>query len=29
MGIKKIAGFRDPDGNRIWLLDHTIEHGES
>ena len=27
-GIGKFAGFRDPDGNRIWLLDYTIEHGE-
>ena len=28
-GIGRFAGFRDPDGNRIWLLDYTIEHGES
>jgi catechol 2,3-dioxygenase-like lactoylglutathione lyase family enzyme len=28
-GIGKLAGFRDPDGNRIALLDYTIEHGES
>ena len=28
-GIGKFAGFRDPDGNRIALLDYTIEHGES
>ncbi len=27
-GIGKIAGFRDPDGNRISLLDYSIEHGE-
>ena len=27
-GIGKFAGFRDPDGHRIWLLDYTIEHGE-
>ena len=27
--IGKFAGFRDPDGNRIWLLDYTIEHGEA
>ena len=27
--IGRFAGFRDPDGNRIWLLDYTIEHGES
>ena len=27
--IGKFAGFRDPDGNRIALLDYTIEHGES
>jgi CreA protein len=27
-GIGRFAGFRDPDGNRIWLLDYTIEHGE-
>ena len=26
--IGRFAGFRDPDGNRIWLLDYTIEHGE-
>jgi catechol 2,3-dioxygenase-like lactoylglutathione lyase family enzyme len=28
-GIGKFAGFHDPDGNRIALLDYTIEHGES
>jgi catechol 2,3-dioxygenase-like lactoylglutathione lyase family enzyme len=28
-GIGRFAGFRDPDGNRVWLLDYTIEHGES
>lgn len=28
-GIGKFAGFRDPDGNRVALLDYTIEHGES
>jgi len=28
-GIGRFAGFRDPDGNRIALLDYTIEHGES
>ena len=28
-GIGKFAGFRDPDGNRLALLDYTIEHGES
>lgn len=28
-GIGKFAGFRNPDGNRIWLLDYSIEHGES
>ena len=28
-GIGKFAPFRDPDGNRIALLDYTIEHGES
>ena len=28
-GIGKFATFRDPDGNRIALLDYTIEHGES
>ena len=27
--VGKFAGFRDPDGNRIWLLDYTIEHGEA
>jgi catechol 2,3-dioxygenase-like lactoylglutathione lyase family enzyme len=27
--IGKFAGFKDPDGNRIWLLDYTIEHGEA
>jgi catechol 2,3-dioxygenase-like lactoylglutathione lyase family enzyme len=27
--IGRFAGFRDPDGNRIWLLDYTIEHGQS
>ena len=27
--IGRFAGFKDPDGNRIWLLDYTIEHGES
>jgi predicted enzyme related to lactoylglutathione lyase len=26
--IGRFAGFKDPDGNRIWLLDYTIEHGE-
>ena len=28
-GIGLFAGFRDPDGNRLALLDYTIEHGES
>jgi catechol 2,3-dioxygenase-like lactoylglutathione lyase family enzyme len=28
-GIGRFAGFRDPDGNRIWLLDYSIEHGEA
>jgi catechol 2,3-dioxygenase-like lactoylglutathione lyase family enzyme len=28
-GIGRFAGFKDPDGNRIWLLDYTIEHGEA
>ncbi|TMB62494.1 MAG: VOC family protein [Chloroflexi bacterium] len=28
-GIGMFAEFRDPDGNRIALLDYTIEHGES
>ena len=28
-GIGKLAGFRDPDGNRLALLDYTIEHGET
>lgn len=28
-GIGKFAGFRDPDGNRLALLDYTIEHGEA
>jgi CreA protein len=28
-GIGRFAGFNDPDGNRIALLDYTIEHGES
>jgi catechol 2,3-dioxygenase-like lactoylglutathione lyase family enzyme len=28
-GIGRFAGFLDPDGNRIWLLDYTIEHGEA
>jgi len=28
-GIGKLAAFRDPDGNRLALLDYTIEHGES
>jgi len=27
-GIGKMATFRDPDGNRVSLLDYTIEHGE-
>jgi catechol 2,3-dioxygenase-like lactoylglutathione lyase family enzyme len=27
--IGKGAGFRDPDGNRVYLLDYTIEHGEA
>lgn len=27
--IGRFAAFRDPDGNRIALLDYTIEHGES
>lgn len=27
--IGRFAGFRDPDGNRIWLLDYSIEHGEA
>jgi catechol 2,3-dioxygenase-like lactoylglutathione lyase family enzyme len=27
-GIGKFAGFQDPDGNRIAILDYTIEHGE-
>ena len=26
--IGRFAVFRDPDGNRIWLLEYTIEHGE-
>jgi catechol 2,3-dioxygenase-like lactoylglutathione lyase family enzyme len=28
-GIGRFAGFTDPDGNRIALLDYTIEHGEA
>jgi len=28
-GIGKFAAFRDLDGNRLALLDYTIEHGES
>jgi catechol 2,3-dioxygenase-like lactoylglutathione lyase family enzyme len=28
-GIGMFAEFRDPDGNRLALLDYTIEHGES
>jgi CreA protein len=28
-GIGRFAGVKDPDGNRIWLLDYTIEHGEA
>ena len=28
-GIGMFAGFRDPDGNRVALLDYTIEHGEA
>jgi CreA protein len=28
-GIGRFAGFHDPDGNRIWLLDYSIEHGEA
>jgi CreA protein len=28
-GIGMLAGFRDPDGNRVALLDYTIEHGEA
>lgn len=28
-GIGKAARFRDPDGNRILLIDYTIEHGEA
>lgn len=27
--IGRFAGFTDPDGNRIWLLDYSIEHGAS
>ena len=26
--IGKAAGFKDPDGNEILLMDYTIEHGE-
>ena len=27
--IGKAAGFKDPDGNEILLMDYTIEHGEA
>jgi catechol 2,3-dioxygenase-like lactoylglutathione lyase family enzyme len=27
--IGKGARFKDPDGNEIYLLDYTIEHGEA
>jgi catechol 2,3-dioxygenase-like lactoylglutathione lyase family enzyme len=28
-GIGRYAVFHDPDGNRLALLDYTIEHGEA
>ena len=28
-GIGKGARLRDPDGNELYLLDYTIEHGEA
>ena len=27
--IGKTAGFKDPDGNEILLMDYTIEHGQA
>ncbi|TMG34150.1 MAG: VOC family protein [Chloroflexi bacterium] len=27
--IGKAAGFKDPDGNEILLMDYTIEHGQA